>query len=58
MGFLRYPKTTQEKRLNERDRGFTRGKRRNIPSAWDDLIPRKQRSWKKHRKHKYREDNS
>lgn len=37
--FCRYPRTTQERRWNEAYKGFTRGKRRNLPTTWDDIRP-------------------
>lgn len=55
--FLRYPRTTQELRANqERNDPYVRGKRRKLPTAWDDQIIRKQKSWKYlGRDHQYRE---
>lgn len=51
----RAPRTTQERRLNCKYKGFTRGKRRNLVSAWDD-VSRSDRlikqSWKKQKKRK------
>lgn len=35
----RYPKTTQERRWNDAHKEFVRGKRRNLPTTWDDLRP-------------------
>lgn len=55
-GYHRQPRTTQERRRNIRDREFTRGKRRNIPNAWDDISIRRQKSWKKKRNTQYRGD--
>jgi hypothetical protein len=33
----RRPQTTQERRYNIAHKKYTRGKRRNIPQAWDDI---------------------
>lgn len=45
--FLRHPRTTQERRANQdRNDPYVRGKRRKLPTAWDDQIIRKQKSWK------------
>lgn len=56
-GWLRYPRTTQEKRANQdKNSPYVRGKRKNLPTAWDDIIVYKQKSWKYlGRKHQYRE---
>ena len=53
---LRYPRTTQELRANqERNSPYVRGKRRNLPTAWDDQFIHKQKSWKYlGRDHQYR----
>lgn len=47
--FLRYPRTRQELGV-----GAVRAKRANIPTAWDDLVRRTQRSWKAQRRLKWR----
>jgi len=54
---LRHPRTTQEIRANQdRNDPYVRGKRRNLPTAWDDQFVRKQKSWKYlGRDHQYRE---
>jgi hypothetical protein len=52
---LRYPKTTQELVLNEKYKGYTRGKRRNLPTSWDDQYRSDiyiKYSWKKQKKRK------
>ena len=49
VAFLRYPRTRQELRV-----GSDRAKRRNIPTAWDDLMRRPQRCWKEQRRIKWR----
>ena len=46
--YYRRMRTTQERRTNYAYEGYTRGKRRNLSEAWDD-IPRSNyydRSWK------------
>jgi len=55
--WLRHPRTTQELRANQdRNDPLVRGKRRNIPTAWDDNHIRSQKSWKYlGRKHQYRD---
>lgn len=54
--WLRYPRTTQELRANQdRNDPLIRRRRRNLPTAYDDQIPRTQKSWKKTRKTQYRE---
>ena len=54
-GYLRYPKTTQERRVNGKRGKWNRAKRnaRNLPSAWDDLWVHREKSWKKKRKTQY-----
>lgn len=56
--FLRHPRTTQEIRANlDKNDPLIRGRRRNLPTAWDDLFVRHQKSWKYLRREKqYRED--
>lgn len=49
IGSLRHPRTRQELRA-----GAVRAKRRNIPTAWDDLGRDMQRSWKAQRRLKWR----
>lgn len=55
--FLRHPRTTQERRFNcdEDHKKLTRGRRRNLPSAWDDLWIRDKKSWKEKRKQQHHE---
>ena len=66
MGYLRNPRTTQERRINGKRSQITvdgyevkiRAKRSqaSLPEAWDD-IPRKDlehRTWKRHRKKQYK----
>jgi hypothetical protein len=57
---LRYPKTRQELRANqERNDPYVRGKRRNLPTAWDDNYVHKQKSWKYlGRDNQYRENTN
>lgn len=54
MGWLRKPRTTQEKRASQD--GFARAKRtlKTLIDAWDDNAAGTQRSWKKHRKRQRR----
>ena len=50
---LRHPKTTQEIKWNEaheKQEVKVRKKRMRLPTAWDDIWRKSQRSWKKHRK--------
>lgn len=63
MGFLRHPRTTQERRANQEGPGerlgrrtWCRAKRRchRLPNAWDDMIIYNQKCWKKYRKTQYR----
>ena len=53
--WLRKVKTTQERRLNCAYPEYTRGKRRNLPSSWDDINRSDtfiRYSWKKQKKRK------
>jgi hypothetical protein len=53
--YYRKVKTTQELRMNNAHKGFTRGKRRNIPSYYDDVRISDHytgHSWKKQKKKK------
>jgi len=52
----RSPRTTAEIRANEDPdhKAFVRGSRRQIPTAWDDVQPDVQRSWKKSRKTRWK----
>lgn len=57
MGYLRHPKTTQERRYSCDYQVKTRAKRNmnNIPNAWDDKPEAwTGNNWKKHRKTQYR----
>ncbi len=56
---MRSPRTTQELRFNQdKNDPYVRGKRRNLPTQWDDCIITKQKSWKSlGRDHQYREEN-
>jgi hypothetical protein len=47
--WLRYPHTAQELRA-----GAVRSKRARLPTAWDDRRRCVQRTWKVHRKTRYR----
>ncbi len=56
--WLRHPRTTQERRRNtiREELQFSRGKRRNLPTAWDDLVilcP-KHECWKELRRTKWK----
>ena len=56
-GWLRHPRTTQERKCNQdKNDGLVRGKRRNLPTSYDDLIIPINKSWKSRRKKQYRED--
>ena len=50
--YWRYMKTTQEKRWNLADPEYIRGKRNNLPSAWDDYYRGdiNNKSWKHNKK--------
>ena len=54
--FLRHPKTTQEIKANlDKFDPYVRGRRRKLPTAYDDIFPSPERSWKKNgRKTQYR----
>lgn len=52
---LRYPRTTQEIRENcYFNDPYIRGRRRDLPTAWDDFFVHKQKSWKNLRTTQYR----
>jgi hypothetical protein len=64
MGFLRHPKTTQERRRFFGDQAERRDdplipelrrKRRSIPNAWDDIWVESERCWKSYRKTQWRD---
>mgnify|MGYP000673914804 CR=1 FL=1 len=57
--FIRYPRTRQELRANQdRNDPYVRPARRNLPTAWDDLYVRHEKSWKeKGREKQYREND-
>lgn len=57
--FKRSIRTTQELRmiagvLPEEGEPAWRGVRRNLPTAWDDLFPHRDRSWKRHRRTRWK----
>lgn len=54
MGWLRNPRTTQERRANQD--GYCRGRRspHRLPSSWDDILVQTERSWKRTRKTQYK----
>lgn len=56
MKYFRSPKTTGERRANQDDGERWEGRRRDLPSAWDDIyiFSRDNRNWKKFRKTKWR----
>lgn len=56
--FMRYPRTTQERKANlDKYDTMIRGKRRNLPTAYDDIFVRPQKSWKSTgRRKQYREN--
>ncbi len=51
-GYLRYPKTTQERRLWDEEYGRAKRSPHNLVNAWDDIgrSDATHRSWKRHRK--------
>lgn len=59
MGWIRNPKTTQERRAAGKRNKVARAKRNmaNLPNSYDDFWVGHQRCWKKHRKTKYRTVN-
>lgn len=56
--FMRHPRTQQERRANQdRNDPFVRGSRKNLPTSYDDVWVRSQKSWKYlGRKQQYREE--
>lgn len=52
-GYWRHPKTAQELRNID---CFTRAKRKNIPTSWDDLERGdwRDKNWKRYRKHQWK----
>lgn len=54
-GWLRQPKTTQERRLWDSEYGRSRRAPHRLPEAWDDIHRQVQRSWKEHRRTQYKE---
>lgn len=57
--WYRHPKTTQERKLYDRDKKYVRAKRgkRRLPEAYDDIrIGKNYNSWKNRRKTQYREN--
>lgn len=55
-GWLRYPRTQQERReAEDKHNPYVRAKRRavNLPTAYEDIFVRKQKSWKSRRKTRY-----
>ena len=52
--WMRHPKTTQEKKANERDADFVRAKRayKNLVDTWDDIWTHNRDSWKSRKKKK------
>ena len=49
---LRYPKTLQEIKANQD--WPVRGRRKHLPTAWDDQWRDLSRNWKKYRKTQYK----
>lgn len=51
---IKHPKTTNEIRQNSIPsyKIFVRGKRRKLPTSWDDMMFSYQRSWKRQKKRK------
>lgn len=58
--FMRHPRTQQERRANqERNNPLVRGGRKNLPTSYDDIWVRSQKSWKYlGRKQQYREETN
>ena len=58
MSYFRHPKTTNERRASfeAADGVKIRAKRRgrNLPNDWDDKPARRQRSWKRHRRTRWK----
>lgn len=56
MSWFRKPRTIQELRANAGACALAkpRAKRCNIPTAWDDMQSRHERSWKSHRVTQYK----
>jgi hypothetical protein len=59
MGWMRFPRTTQEIRANGGktkwvDGYWVCGRRRHLPTSYDDLLCCHQRTWKKHRKTRWK----
>lgn len=52
---LRHPKTTSERRDNQDGWGRPCRNKQNLPNAWDDMPIHHQRTWKKFRKHQWKE---
>lgn len=52
--YFRHPRTTQEQRMNEAHFEYVRGRRRKLPTAWDDLnySRRGGKSWKDYTRRK------
>jgi hypothetical protein len=53
-GFMRHPKTTQERRQNQDGWGRPCRSLHSLVNAWDDIWRRNQRCWKKQRKTQYK----
>ena len=58
--FMRHPRTQQERRANqERNDRLVRSSRKNLPTSYDDIWIRSQKSWKYlGRKQQYREETN
>lgn len=58
--YLRHPKTTQERRSNcdPDHKRYTRGRRRNLPTTYDDIWIKDRKSWKGKRRHQHHDDKS
>lgn len=52
MAHNRHPRTRQEMVANQD--GLARASRNNLPTDWEDKTQTRQRSWKKHRRTKYK----
>jgi hypothetical protein len=57
MGWLRHPRTTQERREWSPEFGRAKRSRKRLVEAWDDIVTSEQRSWKEHRRTQWRPVN-
>ena len=55
--YMRLPRTTQERRMNQDGWGRPCRNLHNLVNAWDDIWKEYQRSWKEYRKTQYKTKN-